>query len=907
MATSGGGLILKLVIDGSNTGAIRALTQVATAAAKTGNGLSQMDVASGGFGNTRAGLESISNQLATIQRAAGGLAGIAFGVSGLNELRQLSDEFKSIQSRMKLASTSADDFAAAQRGVFEIAQRNGRELAATGTLYSRISEPVRAMGKTSKDALAIVDAVSASLRIAGASASESASAQLQFSQAMASANLQGDELRAILESAPPLAKALATAMHVTVGDLKLMGAEGKLTSKIIADAMLSQADSLKERAGQMESTIGEAMTRIRNSFQLALGERTAGGAGKIAEGLAAISRNMETLLNVATVAGAAMLSVFGVRTLAALGAYIASSVAATASTRASAEAAVLEAQANVAAARAKAANTLTTEALTVAEIELAAAQRAAAAASTGVAARSGGALLGLLGGPVGAIATALTIGITAWQIWGNKGEDAIAKTSKSLADLVKEMKDFSDTVPEKEKIKKYEELAAAIKAAGDEEEKARAAARTRALSDMNVATKAQVEGFVNNDPEVKKINDGRVAAEKALQNELTELTKKSTAERLYLVKAVVEKQKALNGELVIDERKALEQRKDDHVKAAEAVRDAWLRTMDEAKKKREEATAAPQKTADLKESLKTRVDAVKNVGKTDEQLAAQKAEQAAIARQDSGDARARASFELTKGYTQQLRGDNEAAKKSLEEAEKGLTKAFGLAEKAGDAIQMDEIAARLADVSVAFGQIAAKEATQTEQLAESQRSKMNELDTAATALKNKLAGMEVDVKIDRAVAQIKTLDAQVSALQGKLGIQAVAPDAPAADTPARAYGGPLPGRAPHDRADNMLYWGTPGEWVIQRPAARYYGPAFMAALNAMRLPKFASGGQIGSVVNRLSIPSLSGQRGASPAAGGNNLTLDFGKLGAYHATASQDTTRELERVFARAAMAYGRR
>ena len=80
--------------------------------------------------------------------------------------------------------------------------------------------------------------------------------------------------------------------------------------------------------------------------------------------------------------------------------------------------------------------------------------------------------------------------------------------------------------------------------------------------------------------------------------------------------------------------------------------------------------------------------------------------------------------------------------------------------------------------------------------------------------------------------------------------------------PGRAYGGALPGSAPHDRADNMLYWGTPGEWVMQRPAVRYYGPEFMAALNAMRLPKFADGGLIG----RLRLPSLpaSGAGAASP-------------------------------------------
>lgn len=906
---SPGSLALSLVINGSNTGAIRALSQVSAEAQKTGAGLSRLDLAAGDFSRTRAGLDAISQQLSTVQRAAAAIGGIAFGVSGFVELQRMSDEVKSLTSRMKLASTSADDFAAAQRGVFEIAQRNGRELSATSTLYSRIAEPVRAMGKTSADALKIVDAVSASLRVAGASASESASAQLQFSQAMASANLQGDELRAILESAPPLAKALASAMRVSVGDLKLLGSEGKLTSKILADALLEQADSLKAQADKMEGTIGESLTRIRNAFQQVLGERTTGNAGKVSAALNAIADNMNTLINVATVAGAALLAVVGVRTLSAIGAHIAAKQALIAEERAAALAALATAQANVRAAEATAANTLATGALAAAKAELAVAERAAAIASAGAAARGGGAVLGLLGGPIGAIATALTIGVTAWQIWGNKGEEAGAKVGKSLADLTKELREFADTMPEKEKIKKYGELADAIAKARVEEEKARDAARKAALADMNVATKAQVEGAVDNDPAVKKLNTDRVAAEKALQEELTEIGKKADAERLFLKKSLVDKQKALNGELVQDEKKALEQRAADYAKAADAVRNAWLKTMDEIKAKRDEATAAPGKTADLKDSLQGRIDTVKQSGLTEQEkadLAAQQAVDAGLAAQD---ARNRASFDLTIAYTKKLRGELDGSKKAFDSAEKDLSKAFSLAEKAGDTGQMEEIAQRLTDVSAERGKMAAAEAAQLEQVAESQRTKMLELDGQATELKNKLAGMEVDVKIDKAVANIKALQNEADVLQAKLAGQAAAPasaqEAPGPDAPALAYGGPLPGHAPHDRADNMLYWGTPGEWVIQRPAVRYYGSEFVAALNAMRLPKYAFGGQIGGgAIDRLRVPAMPGAAPSSAAT--RNLTLVLGSE-RYGVSAGDDVIGRLTDHVAREALRKGGR
>ena len=102
----------------------------------------------------------------------------------------------------------------------------------------------------------------------------------------------------------------------------------------------------------------------------------------------------------------------------------------------------------------------------------------------------------------------------------------------------------------------------------------------------------------------------------------------------------------------------------------------------------------------------------------------------------------------------------------------------------------------------------------------------------------------------------------------------------------------------------MLYWGTPGEWVIQRPAARYYGPAFMAAVNAMKLPKFASGGLLGaSAIDRLRVPAM--PAAASQAAARNlTLVLDGQR---YGVSAGNDTVDRLAAYVSREALRKGGR
>ncbi|WP_287365795.1 tape measure protein, partial [Thauera sp.] len=130
------------------------------------------------------------------------------------------------------------------------------------------------------------------------------------------------------------------------------------------------------------------------------------------------------------------------------------------------------------------------------------------------------------------------------------------------------------------------------------------------------------------------------------------------------------------------------------------------------------------------------------------------------------------------------------------------------------------------------------------------------------------------------------------------------------DLPQRAYGGPLPGTAHHDRSDNMLYWGTPGEWVIDRPTVRRYGTRFMRDLLAGRVPRYAYGGEIGgaSVLNRVAAPSLPvGAGGGQSAGAGDPLVLDFGRLGKFNATVQRDVRSELIRAFRIVAIEVGGR
>jgi phage-related minor tail protein len=87
-----------------------------------------------------------------------------------------------------------------------------------------------------------------------------------------SGRFQGDELRAILEGMPVVTQALADELGVTVGALRKLGAEGKITGDVFVRAMRSAKESIDEAFGRTSPTIGQAVTNLKTTFALLLDE-----------------------------------------------------------------------------------------------------------------------------------------------------------------------------------------------------------------------------------------------------------------------------------------------------------------------------------------------------------------------------------------------------------------------------------------------------------------------------------------------------------------------------------------------------------------------------------------------------------------------------------------------------------
>ncbi|MGR1218502.1 tape measure protein [Metapseudomonas otitidis] len=197
--------------------------------------------------------------------AVGAIAGLAVIAA---EYAKAVDPIKKMDAQLRLATDSQEQFAMAQRETFRLAQDNKAPLEDVVTLYARLAPALKEAGRGQGDAVKIIDAVTKSLRISGASAEETASTIQQFSQALGSGVLRGEEFNTLAESSPRLLKALADGLNVNVGALRDMAAEGKLTATVIADSLIGQLPKLASEAAMLPETYAGAVTKFQNESKL---------------------------------------------------------------------------------------------------------------------------------------------------------------------------------------------------------------------------------------------------------------------------------------------------------------------------------------------------------------------------------------------------------------------------------------------------------------------------------------------------------------------------------------------------------------------------------------------------------------------------------------------------------------
>ena len=216
-------------------------------------------------------LRNIGNEMQSVNNSAtslrGTVAGLVAGFATLATVRKaiaLSDELALTQARLNNINDGLQTTAELQEMIYQAAQRSrGEYIGMMGTVAGLKAQTGETFSSV-KEAVAFTELLQKQFKIAGTDATGIASTMYNLTQALSTGVLRGQDLNIVMSNAPQIAQRIARYMGLTVGELKKVAAEGKVTSDIVKNAMLSGADEINQQFEQMPMTFGDAMTRLQN-------------------------------------------------------------------------------------------------------------------------------------------------------------------------------------------------------------------------------------------------------------------------------------------------------------------------------------------------------------------------------------------------------------------------------------------------------------------------------------------------------------------------------------------------------------------------------------------------------------------------------------------------------------------
>jgi tape measure domain-containing protein len=258
-----------------------------------------------GAAQVTSSFERMGQSSSAIDRAAGALASIGVAVktvAGLTVTHELTrvaaaaiqsaDGITVLQNQLKLATGSAAAASQAYGELYGVAQRSRTGFTELGGTYASIARATEGLGVSQVKLLTVTQAIGNAMAISGGNAAGMQAALTQLGQGLASGTLRGDELNSVLEQTPRLARAIADGMGVTVGQLRELGQEGKVTAEAVLNALQSQAETLAREVEGSVVTVGQSMTQVTNAATKAVGDLNAASGAT-----SAISSTMTGLAN----------------------------------------------------------------------------------------------------------------------------------------------------------------------------------------------------------------------------------------------------------------------------------------------------------------------------------------------------------------------------------------------------------------------------------------------------------------------------------------------------------------------------------------------------------------------------------------------------------------------------------
>ena len=221
--------------------------------------------------NATAAQQRFTNNIRDGTNAADGLLNKIIGIAAaylsfqaVGNVFAVSDELTNTTARLDLINDKLQTTDELQQMIFDSAQRSRGSYSDTADMVAKLAMNAKDAFKSNAETIAFGELLNKQFVIAGTNIEGVQSATLQLTQAMGSGVLRGEELNAVFEATPNVIQTIADYLDVSIGQIRKMASDGKITADIVKASMFAAADDINKKFESMPMTWAQLWTSFKN-------------------------------------------------------------------------------------------------------------------------------------------------------------------------------------------------------------------------------------------------------------------------------------------------------------------------------------------------------------------------------------------------------------------------------------------------------------------------------------------------------------------------------------------------------------------------------------------------------------------------------------------------------------------
>jgi tape measure domain-containing protein len=245
----------------------------------------------------RRDFEGVAAGANTASRALGGLGtALKAAVAGavVRETIKLADGYTDLTNRIRVVTRSEQEAVAVRSELLRVSNQTRGDVDALGAVYGRLALTTKNLGLSQREVIDLTQSLQQATTLSGASTEGAAAALMQLSQGFSEGVLRGENLNSVLEQTPVIAQTIADGLKVDIGQLRALGAEGKIAPRDIVNAFKAAREELADRFGKAVPPVRQSITVLMNSVTELVGEldSATGATSTLSQNILSFAENL---------------------------------------------------------------------------------------------------------------------------------------------------------------------------------------------------------------------------------------------------------------------------------------------------------------------------------------------------------------------------------------------------------------------------------------------------------------------------------------------------------------------------------------------------------------------------------------------------------------------------------------